>query len=156
MPTKPLPVRDGPPPAVTNGIPHVQLDQTSDPEMYTRLVDTVFADERVTQTPSRASLPGALALTVADVHDVRAEAMIVGREFAHVHADPGTGSLHLRLPEEVAAEVVAKRWGEWHPFALSGSAPGMVMLYAPRTEADLEVIGAIVASSVDYSTLPGA
>lgn len=150
-----LPVREGAAPTVTSGVPHIQLDQTSDPEVYRRLVDAVFADERVTQTPSRASLPGAQALTVAEGRAVHGEAMIVGREFAHIHQQPGAGSLHLRLREEEAADVVAKGWGEWHPFALGGSAPGMVMVYSPRNTRDLEVVAAIVASAVDYATPQG-
>ena len=147
-----LPVREGAPPTVTSGVPHIQLDQTSDPVVYQRLVDAVFADDRVTQTSSRASLPGAQGLTVAEGRAFHDEAMIVGREFAHIHQQPGAGSLHLRLTEDEAAEVVAKGWGEWHPFALSGSAPGMVMVYSPRNDRDLEVVAAIVDSAVDYAT----
>lgn len=147
-----LPDREGAPPTVTSGVPHIQLDQTSGPEVYRRLVDAVIADERVTQASSRASLPGAQALTVAAGRTVRGEAMIVGREFAHIHQQPGAGSLHLKLSEEEAAVVVAKGWGEWHPYALSGSAPGLVMVYSPRSDHDLEVVAAIVASAVDHAT----
>lgn len=151
-----LPAREGAPPTVTSGVPHIQLDQTSDPEMYRRLVGSAFADERVTRASSRASLPGALGLTVANGRHVRGEAMIVGREFAHIHQQPGAGSLHLKLPVNEAADVVAKGWGEWHPFALSGSAPGMVMVYSPRSDRDLGVVAAIIASAVEYATPHGS
>ena len=135
---------------------HEKLGRAEARKVYQRLVDAVIADERVTQTPSRASLPGAQALTVAEGRAVHGEAMIVGREFAHIHQQPGAGSLHLRLREEEAADVVAKGWGEWHPFALGGSAPGMVMVYSPRNTRDLEVIAAIVASAVDHATPQGS
>jgi len=80
--------------------------------------------------------------------------MIVGREFAHIHRHPGAGSLHLRLPADQATEVVTKGWGEWHPFALDGSAPGLVMLFAPRNDGDLDVVQAIIESATDYATSP--
>ena len=150
-----LPVRPGAQPSVTDGVPHIQLDQTSDADVFRRLVDLAFSDERVTQAPSRASLPGALALTVTPGGTARDEAMIVGREFGHIHRQPGAGSLHLRLPVRDAADVVDRGWGEPHPFALSGSAPGMVLVYAPRSGADLEVVGAIVGSAIDYATSRG-
>ena len=72
------------------------------------------------------------ALTVASELAANRQAMIVGREFAHIHPQPnGGGSLHLRLPPDQALEVVDRGWGEWHPFAVDGTMPGMVLVYAP-------------------------
>jgi len=149
-----LPTREGAPPSVTEGIPHVQLDQTSDDAHYDALVDLAFADERVTQQPSRASLPGALGLTLASDLAANVDAMIVGREFAHIHAEPGRGSMHLRLPEDIAIEVINEGWGVWHPFALDGSLPGLVMVFAPRTDADLNAMQSIIEAAIDFAA-PG-
>lgn len=80
--------------------------------------------------------------------------MIVGREFAHIHAPPnGAGSLHLRLAEEQAAEVVDTGWGEQHPFAVDGTMPGFVLVYAPRSENDLKVVKTIIEASFAYALL---
>ena len=73
------------------------------------------------------------------------------REFAHIHANPGAGSLHLRLPVDEATDVIDAGWGEWHPFALDGSMPGLVTVYAARDAVDVEAIKLIVGASVDYA-----
>lgn len=147
-----LPARPGPAPEVTTGIPHIQLDQTSDAETYAALVSWAFSLPSVVERASAASLPGALGLTLADDVAANDDAMIVGREFAHIHADPGTGSLHLRLSPDEAPAVVETGWGEWHPFALDGSMPGLVMVYAPRDADDLEALKLIIAASVEHAT----
>ena len=144
-----LPTRQGTPPRVTDGIPHVQLDQTASDEMLTELSAWAFSLNGVVEQPSQASLPGARALTVANELSARPQAMIVGREFAHIHFPPnGGGSLHLRIPADQALEVVDQGWGEWHPFALDGTMPGLVMVYAPRSDQDLEVVKTIVEAAV--------
>jgi len=148
-----LPIRQGERPRVTDGIPHVQLGQTASEEMLAELTAWAFSLDGVVEQPSRASLPGARALTVAPDLAVRAQAMIVGREFAHIHPQPsGGGSLHLRLPADQALEVVDKGWGEWHPFAVDDTMPGMVMVYAPRADEDLHVVKTIIEASVAHAT----
>ncbi len=82
--------------------------------------------------------------------------MITGREFAHIHAAPnGGGSLHLRLPRETAQLVVDMGWGAYHPFALDGSVPGLVMVFSPRSETDLVSVLAIVEAAASYAMTPG-
>ena len=147
-----LPSRQGAPPQVTEGIPHIQLDQTASDEMLAELSAWAFSLDGVVEQPSQASLPGTRALTVASDLPARAEAMIVGREFAHIHRQPnGGGSLHLRIPIDQAEKVVDKGWGEWHPFAIDGTMPGLVMVYAPRSDEDLEAVKTIIESAVDYA-----
>jgi len=147
-----LPLRQGESPRVTDGIPHIQLDQTSTPEMLAKLSAWAFSLDGVVEQPSRASLPGAKALIVAPELPIRAEATIVGREFAHIHPNPnGGGSLHLRLPADQANEVVDRGWGEWHPFALDGTMVGMVMVYAPRSDEDLAVVQTIIEAAAAYA-----
>ena len=147
-----LPPRQGGRPRVTDGIPHVQLDQTASDEMLAELSAWAFSLNGVVEQPSRGSLPGASALTVTPELAARPQAMIVGREFAHIHPKPkGSGSLHLRLPADQALEVVDKGWGEWHPFAVDGTVPGLVMVYAPRSDADLEVVKTIIETSVAHA-----
>ena len=83
-----LPPRPGERPNVTSGIPHIQLDQTSSDELLDELSMRAFSLEGIVEEPSQASLPGARALTVAPELPFRPEAMIVGREFAHIHPQP--------------------------------------------------------------------
>jgi hypothetical protein len=148
-----LPLRTGEPPLVTEGIPHIQLDQTATDQMFAKLSAWAFALDGVAEQPSRASLPGAKALTVAPELPVHLDRMIVGREFAHIHPQTsGSGSLHLRLATDQASQVVESGWGEWHPFALEGTMPGMVMVYAPRSDGDLEVIKDIIQASLAHVT----
>ena len=147
-----LPTRKGESPRVTNGIPHIQLDQTASDDMLAELSAWAFALDGVVEQPSRASLPGTKALTVSPELSVRAEAMIVGREFAHIHPQPnGGGSLHLRLPPDQAKEAVDRGWGVWHPFAVDGSMPGMVLVYPPRSNEDLEVVKTIIETAVAHA-----
>ena len=120
--------------------------------MLEALTTWAFSLEGVVEEPSLASLPGARALTVASELPTNPDAMVVGREFAHVHPQPNGGSLHLRLPTDRAAEVVATGWGEWHSFALDGTLPNLVMVYAPRTDDDLEIVQTIIEAAVEYAT----
>ncbi len=142
-----LSTRPGAKPSVTTGIPHIQLDQNSSDEMLDELATWAFSLDGVVEQPSQASLPGARGLTVAGELPARREAMIVGREFGHIH--PG-GSLHLRLPVGEAGDV-DEGWGEDHPFALDGTIPGLVMVYAPRTTEDLDVVTTIIEASVVFA-----
>lgn len=145
--------RPGETPDVTSGIPHVQLDQTSSDELLDQLVTQSFALEGVVEQPSQASRPGARALTVAPGLPARTDAMIIGREFAHIHPQTsGGGSLHVRLTADHAATVVDEGWGEYHPFAIDGTIPNLVMVYAPRDDEDLEVVMTIVGAAATYAT----
>lgn len=147
-----FPPRPGEQPAVTTGIPHIQLDQTSSDDMLDELSTWAFSLHGIVEQPSRASLPGARALTLSSGIPSRDEGMIVGGEFAHIHPlSSGSGSLHLRLPENHATEVVAKGWGEWHPFALDGRMPNMLMVYAPRTTEDLNIVKTIIEAACAYA-----
>ena len=151
-PTLDLLPRPGGQPSVTEGIPHIQLDQTSTDEMLADLADWAFSLERIVELPSLASLPGARALSVAPGLPLNSEAMLVEREFAHIHPQPNGGSLHLMLPLASAPEVVDNGWGEYHPFALDGSIPNLIMVYAPRDSGDLRAVKAIIEASVAFAT----
>lgn len=147
-----LSTRPGEKPNVTTGIPHIQLDQNSSNEMLDELATWAFSLDGVVEQASLASLPGARGLTAAGELPARREAMIVGREFGHIH--PG-GSLHLRLPPGEAGDVVSEGWGEYHPYALDGAIPGLVMVYAPRTAGDLAVVRTIIEASAAFALSGG-
>ena len=75
------------------------------------------------------------------------EVIARGREFAHIHPD---GSLHLSLPPERAREAVEKGWAEPHPIASYIGIDGMVMLYTPLDQEELEVVFQLIVESYTF------
>jgi hypothetical protein len=149
MPSSSLPRRVGARPRTTPTNPHTQLDQQPTDSRWTEeLARRVFALPGVVAVPSRISVPGARALVLAPGEAVGPpEAFLIDREFAHLHPAPDH-SLHAMLPIELVSEAVAAGWAEPHPVALRGLIPSnAVMLYAPRDEAELDVIERLVRAS---------
>jgi hypothetical protein len=149
-----LPHRSGSRPTTFKGLPHTQLDQQpEDDRLRDKLAQRAFVLSGVSEQPSGISVPGARAL-VLDADSARGprEAYLVGREFAHLH--PGADhSLHMALPEELAIEACDAGWAEPHPMAAEGSAPAtLVMVYAPRDEAELEVVAGLLEASHGFAT----
>jgi Family of unknown function (DUF5519) len=127
----------------------MQLDQQpADVRWIDELARRVFALPGVVEEPSGISVPGARALVLAPEEPTGPpEAFLIDREFAHLHPAPDH-SLHAMLPRETAAAAVAAGWAEPHPAALRGLIPHTaVMLYAPRDEAELEVVEQLVRVS---------
>jgi hypothetical protein len=144
-----LPIRAGDRPRTTPTNPHTQLDQQPiDLRWIEELARRVFALPGVVEEPSRISVPGARALVLApDEAAGPPEAFLLDREFAHLHPAPDH-SLHAMLPPETVTEAVSAGWAEPHPVARRGLIPPTaVMLYAPRDEAELDVIERLVRAS---------
>jgi Family of unknown function (DUF5519) len=144
-----LPIRPGDRPRTTPTNPHTQLDQQpTDLRFIEELARRVFALPGVVEEPSRISVPGARALVLAPGEATGPpEAFLIEREFAHLHPAPDH-SLHAMLPSETATDAVAAGWAEPHPVAVRGLIPPTaVMLYAPRSEPELEVLETLVRAS---------
>lgn len=150
MPSKSqLPQRPGPRPHTRTELPHSQLDQQPGDSRY---VDTILAEAltwpSVLGQPSQISVEGGRALTL----DGRspsgpAEAFLIGREFCHVHAQ-GDHSLHATLPPPLASDAERAGRAEPHFLVHTGQAPAtVVMLYAPRDEAERDVVLQLVRAS---------
>lgn len=153
-----LPARAGPRPTVSSGIPHRQLDQQPEPAALRALLTRrVLGDlpTGVHLAPSGISVPGARALVLDDdLPRGPDEAFLVGREFAHLHPAPDH-SLHLTLPETTARQVVAAGWAEPHPLVATGEVPATtVMIYAPRTPEEVEVVHDLVQESHRFARTP--
>lgn len=142
-----LPEREGARPEVSTKTPQEQLTQNSPPALQEELFTRLSALPGVTTRPSAISVPGARAFALPNGGGP-ADAFLVPQagEFAHLHPSYD-GSLHVALPLAMAADVVVKGWGVAHPLAGLRVAPGFVMLFGPRTDAELEVVSAVVAFS---------
>ena len=143
-----LPRRPGPRPTTTPTNPHTQLDQQ--PTGFGQrelLAAAVFALPGVVERPSAISVPGARALWLAEGADGPVEAFMIGKEFAHLHPAPDL-SLHAMLPPSLAEEAIEAGWAEQHPVARRGLiAANAVMLYAPRDDAEREIVEQLVRAA---------
>lgn len=151
-----LPIRSGPRPTTTPTNPHTQLDQQpTDRSPRRRLEAALSRLPDVRWGPSRISVPGAVALLLdPQVAAGPPAAFLVPGEFAHLHPDPDH-SLHLALPTALAEEAVQGGWAEQHPVARRGLIPpGSVMVYAPRDDAEADVVAALVHASWEYARGP--
>ena len=147
----PLPDRDGPRPETTNGVPHVQLDLKPLPELTAAMLEHVEKLSGVTLGATRVSLPGAVGFQLnADVSLANPDAIVGGREFAHVHPD---GSLHASLEPELARAAVNAGWATPHPWANQRPGwEGFVMIYTPTTQEELDVVLQLIRQSYTYVT----
>lgn len=151
-PATELPERRGLRPRTQLGMPHQQLDQNAPAHLQEQLYERARSLPGVSAGPSMVSVPGARAFFLAE--ELAAgppEAFMAGREFGHLHP-AYDGSLHLAIPEGLAAEVERKGWGELHPAARMGMMPGTAaMVFGPRDEEELEVVWVILKASYDFA-----
>ncbi|MEM6277866.1 MAG: hypothetical protein AAF733_00205 [Verrucomicrobiota bacterium] len=147
-----LPHRKGPSPETTARLPHSQLSQHGPDEIIEKLHRFCFALPNVKNEASLISVPGSRALVLTEGCRCHEGAFMVGREFAHIHPKPDNGSMHLMLEAEDAATVVEKGWGEDHYFVTQGQFPyGLLLVFSPRNDEELEVILLIVKRSYEYA-----
>lgn len=143
----PLPARSGPRPATTGReIPHDQLDQFSPPEVRAELIARAQALPRVFTSPSQVSKPSSLALRLREPRGPW-EAFLppTGDEFGHVHR---SGFMHLTVPIPALGELASLGWIEPHPITRRPEFPdSIVMFYAPRDAAELDVATAVLRAS---------
>jgi hypothetical protein len=146
-----LPHRKGPPPPTTPSVPHVQIGVEPVPEVDAELLRRVSALPKVDIRPTIVSLPGATGLWLLDdISLARPGAIVLGREFAHIHPD---GSLHASLPPQRAQEAVDAGWAVWHPWARKREGwEGFVMLYTPQSMEELEVTFQLIVDGYNYVT----
>lgn len=133
-----LPARKGPLPRMTPANPQEQLEQfPPDWTLIEELARHGFAMAGVIEQPTRIAPPGSRAMTLAPELPANPRALLIGREYAHIH-NPPIGSMHLTLPEPHRAAAIAKQWVLRHPFAVRGLGPeDAVFVFAPRDEDEL-------------------
>ena len=146
-----LPQRSGPLPRTTGSVPHTQIDVEPVAEVHDELFRRTFALPDVENRPTIVSLPGARGVWISDgVPLANPEAIVAGREFAHIHPD---GSLHAPLPYERALQAVDQGWAERHPLADQREGwQGLVMLYTPQSLDELDVVVQLIVESYGFVT----
>jgi phospholipase/carboxylesterase len=146
-----LPERAGPRIQTSGVVPHVQIGVEPIEEIFDELFRRAFSLPGVENRPSIVSLPGARGMWLSDdLSLARPEVIVSGREFAHIHPD---GSLHAPLPFERALEVEEKKWGERHPWADErDNWDGLVMLYTPLSESELDMVFQLIIESYNHVT----
>lgn len=147
----PLPQRARARPQTTAGVPHMQIGVTSVPAVDAALLRWVATLPGVDVRPTVISLPGAKGFWIEErVALARPQAIVGGREFAHVHPD---GSLHASLAPARAREAIQAGWAVAHPWADQRAGwEGFVMLYTPQSMAELEVTFGLVVDAYNFVT----
>ena len=147
----PLPDRSGPRTQTSGTVPHVQIGVEPVMAVNDELYRLAFALPGVENRPTIVSLPGARGMWLSDdIALAHPEAIVSGREFAHIHPD---GSLHAPLPFERALEVAEKGWGERHPWADDREGwGGFVMLFTPQSMTELDIIFQLIVESYNHVT----
>ena len=146
-----LPIRETPRPVTTDSIPHIQIDVEPVPEISAELL------QRVSKIPGidlRGTIVGRSGSTGFWLNDditmARPDAIIRGREFAHLHPD---GSLHASLPPLVAVRAIDAGWAIPHPWAArKPGLEGFVMIYTPVSKDELDVVMKLIRQSYDFVT----
>ncbi|MEV8615020.1 phospholipase [Amycolatopsis sp. NPDC051373] len=148
-----LPPRTGKRSDVSVTIPQQQLTDNASAELQEKLFARINALPGVHSTQSAISVPGARGFMLADGQAGPADAFLVPQagEFAHLHPR-SDGSLHVALPVSLAAEAIERGWAVAHPLAGIRLTPGMVLVYGPRDETELDVVTAIVSTSHAWAT----
>ena len=145
--------RSGQQPVTTSRRPHSQLTHHGPDHVIDKLHECCFSLPSVANESSGISVPGARALVMHDSVKCNHAAFMVGREFAHIHPHPDNGSMHVKLLPEDALEVTGKGWGEDHYLVTQGQYPvGLVMVFSPRDDGELEIVKSIVRKSYEYAT----
>jgi len=145
-----LPKRPGPIPNTTTEVPHIQIGVKPVPEVNDELFRRVYSLPGIENRKSVIAAWRGLWIN-EEVSIAFPEALIGGREFAHIHDD---GSLHIFLDPLRAIEAVETLWAIFHPFAVQGQEgwDGFVMLYTPQSFDELDVTFQLIVDGYNYVT----
>jgi phospholipase/carboxylesterase len=146
-----IPERTTPIPRTTNAVPHMQIGVRPVPEISDALLRRIADIPGVEFQDTVLSMAGAVAFWLEpNMSLARPDAIVRGREFAHMHPD---GSLHASMPPEAAERAIEAGWAIKHPW--SGKREGFddfVMIYTPLSDQELDVVVDLVKESYSYIT----
>ncbi|KAL7266239.1 hypothetical protein RUND412_011223 [Rhizina undulata] len=152
LPPSGLPKRSSPRPVVAGIAPHRQLNQRPTKEVFNHLSKRLrkVADEypkrlKIAKSCFEKHCPGLFSTKQIN--------KTCNGEIAHAH--PSDGSLHMTLHPADAKVIIEAGWGERHPLARGGWCSrfvpvGFLMIYAPRTEEEVEIVMEIVNAGIGW------
>lgn len=91
---------------------------------------------------------GSAIYVKSDVKSINPVAHMIFYEVAHVH--PSENSLHVYVSPQDAKLVMKRGWGQRFPVTWLAP-PSWIMVYAPRTEEEVEVVREIVRAAVCFA-----
>ena len=146
-----LPIRNTPIPLTTDNIPHVQIDVEVMPDLIEDLLRRVATVPNLEIRDTVISLPGAKGFWLSDdLPLARPDAIVGGREFAHIHPD---GSLHASLSQDFAKLAVEAGWAVKHPWADKRPGwEGFVMIFSAQSKEESNVVLRLVLASYNFVT----
>ncbi|OAK98726.1 hypothetical protein IQ06DRAFT_225712 [Phaeosphaeriaceae sp. SRC1lsM3a] len=145
-----LPRRSGTRPLVQGIAPQRQQTQKSTSAIYSTLVERIVdltSDPRNRLMERTSCFEKHSSGLFTSIPITRT----CGGEICHAH--PSDGSMHLTLHPADAKVLLENGWGERHPLARGGWCrrfvpKEFVLVYAPRSEAEVDVVMGVVAASV--------
>lgn len=134
-----LPIRKGIRPNMICEPVHIQLDGRGNPKYLHHLVDEVRGWPHVQLHRPYADDPDTFSFRLEEVAiGADSSAFIRDREFARMLI--ATPTIYLALPLVCAHWAIVRRWAEPHyPSSHGVMPPGVVVLYMPRDQEELEV-----------------
>ncbi|MEM8820774.1 MAG: luciferase family protein [Pseudomonadota bacterium] len=145
-----VPPRRGQRPRTTSTNPHAQIDQQPETPLTEDLRARLETLDGVSVGPSRRAPPGTHGFFLEGGRGPET-AFLLGTEFAHIHPGPDH-SLHMTLPEPVRTGAIEAGWAEPHPLAGQPTiSEHIVLIYAPRDPAELEVVARLGATARQYA-----
>ncbi|MFR9805908.1 luciferase family protein [Pseudonocardia sp. RS010] len=144
-----LPERAGEPPDTTLGLPQLPLGPPG--TRQAALWDRIRGLGR--EGPAVIGPAGTRALFLDGPADPAAVVHPAQNELVHLHPD---GSLHLALPDALLYDALGKGWALAHPLAGVRLAAGLVLVPAPRDDAEVEVVAALVTAAHRAATGGGS
>jgi hypothetical protein len=149
-----LPQRVGGPPKTGAKPPQLQFSETSPRNVYQAMAKWFFSTfPHTREEPTRISVPTSRALWLEESINAKPESFMPppgSREFAHLHAD---GSFHLVMAQADEEEVIIKGWGLPHMWKDRGV--NEILVYAPRTFEEIEILKPIIEASYRFATVSG-
>ncbi|MEP6482010.1 MAG: hypothetical protein ABJA94_08400 [Rhodoglobus sp.] len=144
--------RTGTEPELSTDGPQRQLTQQSSPEVWGRLVFEATRLPGVIEGHSAVSPASSRALFLSEFRDVTIPGTSLAGgddrlEPVHLHGVDDT-SIHLCLPRERAATVIAAGWAEPHQYGDFGTE---LLVFGPRDSAELELIVGFIRESLDFA-----
>ncbi|KAF5654560.1 hypothetical protein FHETE_11287 [Fusarium heterosporum] len=148
-----VPVREAPRPVIGKWTaPSRQLTDLAEMSIIERYQE--FLRSLASETPSKFKIATSNAerrgpaLFVASKDDIHPVAKRTKGEIAHMHGSDG--SMHVNLAPKDAKLVLERGWGQRHPLSGTILYLGNVMVYAPRSEEELEVVKSITRAGARF------